>query len=262
MRKSLVPATCRRGTLRQVIGIAGRGAEAGGWLTHSQIESLTGFLGYGNPAGAFWFIGLEERASGTDDVLRHELEVRAQHFGPIEDLTALEAKEFDTPTFSIANYVRTWRIMSKIVLHLRGNDDWQLKAADYQAKRLGRRDGETFLAELLPLPAPSASQWPYTRLFPTRAAYESSILPRRIEALRTLLRQHRPAWIFCYGKSYWSQFQRLFPDIAEFRPLAGGDILTGLTPARGRAVLTPFFTPYRMSDARIAELAQQLGLGR
>ena len=92
--------------------------------------------------------------------------------------------------------------MSKIVLMMDGDPQWQEveRARQYQAERLGRAEGETFLADLLPLPANSVGDWPYPELFPDKDSYERQVLPGRIQALATLAQRHRPSFVFCYGK--------------------------------------------------------------
>ena len=50
-------------------------------LSRDQLRKLTGFLGYGNPTGRFWFMGIEEGGEGS----ARELQMRARHFAAIED---------------------------------------------------------------------------------------------------------------------------------------------------------------------------------
>lgn len=125
-------------------------------LTAEELQKLLDFQGWGNPGGDFWFVGMEERGDGNDLELRWRL-----GFTPIEDLIPahLRWEQFkpDEP-FDPLLLVRTWATMSKIVLRLRGEENWTDtdRLRRYQAGRLGRPDGETFLTELLPLPAPGA----------------------------------------------------------------------------------------------------------
>src|SRR5687767_6541542 len=112
----------------------------------TSLQPLFDFLGYGNPAGRFWFIGMEERGAETDDGLALELDWR-RTFQPIEDLMQAHAKWVDFKSdepFDPTKLVRTWSVMCKLVLCISGHSDWSSIEAVrvYQANRLGRRDGE------------------------------------------------------------------------------------------------------------------------
>ena len=114
--------------------------------------------------------------------------IRADHFEPIEDLKRAQEHPAFESDFTVAQRVTTSAIMSKIVLRMDGDPDWQSvdRARQYQAERLGRFGGETFLTDLLPLPANSVGDWPYPELFVGKEAYRREVLPARIAALREL----------------------------------------------------------------------------
>ena len=77
----------------------------------------------------------------------------------------------------------------------------------HQSQVLGRQGGDTLLAELMPLPKPSQSSWPYSALakdlafLKSRNAYLDEIRPQRIEILRHAIRRHRPNCVVFYGMS-------------------------------------------------------------
>src|SRR5579859_4570779 len=108
-------------------------------LSAAELNAALGFLGYGNPAGAYWFIGIEERGVGDSDTLWQELRVRAKHFAAIEDLKAAQGHPVGS-SFQVGQHVPTWLVMSKIVLRLNGDEGWHenARAQQYQAERLGR----------------------------------------------------------------------------------------------------------------------------
>ncbi len=84
----------------------------------------------------------------------------------------------------------------------------------YQATELGRCHGDSLLTELLPYPHPNEGDWRYDDYgrYANREAYERTLLPRRIELLRTVLREGRRDLVVCYGKSKWCEFRKLFDD--------------------------------------------------
>jgi hypothetical protein len=120
-------------------------------LTNDDIQSLLRFVGYGNPAGPFWFVGMEE----AGDLTPAELLTRAREFRTVDDLARAHA----LPGYwtDMTRLRPTWSAMSRLVLRLSGEANWRDRqlVRSYQVNRLGHSDGETFLSEALPLPAPS-----------------------------------------------------------------------------------------------------------
>jgi len=223
----------------------------------AEIEKLLTFKGYGNPDGQFWFIGMEEQGNGS------ELELRwRQTFEPIEDLMRVHQRwveDFEpSERFDPEKLIPTWATMSRIALRLTGSRDWSdvEQVRRYQSQRLGRRDGETFLSEILPLPAPSSSDWPYPGLFPTRAAYEGSVRHPRLTMLHELFERHEPTYVFCYGKANWEHHKEIFP-AARFEPVVDDEVMLARYGS-GVLVLTPFFVPYRMTNDLIERTARAI----
>ena len=133
--------------------------------------------------------------------------------------------------------------MCRIVGRLTGVCNWRDTeyVRDYQEKYLGRRDGNTFLTEVLPLPKRSTGSWPYDALWPTKDEYERSVLGDRIDMLRELRRHHTPRYTFCYGKGFWDHHKHIFKE-RRFRPLIENDAEISVENA-SVVVLTRFFEP-------------------
>lgn len=211
------------------------------------------FKGYGNPAGLYWFIGIEERGSPKGLAAR-------EHFEEVEDLARAHSKEL--LNFPLTTLIPTWATMSRIVLRLDGENDWTRtsRVRKYQAERLGRFNGETFLADLLPLPATSTAHWHYADLYPDRETYVKALLPKRQEMLRGLFLKYRPKYVFCYGKGMWEEFSKVFE--VEFRAALDGYIKVA-SLGNSAIVLTPFFFYYLMTINtidRVALLLDAMGL--
>jgi hypothetical protein len=224
-------------------------------LTPEDIERLLRQKGFGNPSGPYWFIGQEEGGGGSVE----ELRVRARDIREIDDFGRVHA----LPSFYLdrtKHVTSTWIIMSKIVLRLEGRDQWRSSEAalEYQARHLGQPDGDTFLAEIMPLPAPRRRTWPYPWLFPTRDDYERTVRPIRIALLRRLVEDHRPRFVFGYGKGYghWDDHRAVF-DGVQFNPALNGRILLGHL-GMTIIVLTPFFHYWLMTSDMIQGMAEQL----
>jgi hypothetical protein len=78
----------------------------------------------------------------------------------------------------------------------------------------------------MPLPAPTTGQWPYKDLFAdprfaSREIYLTNVKPYRIKYLQGLITQQQPRLVICYGKTYWGDYQRLFPQ-SKFLPATLG----------------------------------------
>lgn len=174
--------------------------------------------------------------------------MRADHFQPIEDLKRAQEEPAFGSEFRVSNYVRTWRIMTKIVLRLEGDADWSAprRARSYQADQLGRFGGATFLADLYPLPAENDADWPYPELYPTRDDYRREVLPHRLGILHTLWQQYSPLYVFCYGKGHWAEYQQLFSEIEEYAPILEGAMRLGY--ARHGRLVVP--TPFQLREER------------
>ena len=214
------------------------------------VAKLLQFKGYGNPAGPFWFVGIEERGSGTIDDLR----TRAA-FHEIEDLALVHSSP---PLGPVTSLIPTWATMSKIVLRLSGEPRWHDRelVLQYQVKKLGRLRGETLLTELLPLPKPSDTDFPDWWPFTSWETYAEEVLPGRIDMMRRLFDVNRPRFIFCYGKWYWQYHRKIFPD-ANFSPIVAGKMqMAALGPSR--IVLTPFFAWFLMSNNLIDAMAKEV----
>jgi hypothetical protein len=204
-------------------------------LTAEQIKRLLTFRGYGNPSGRFWFVGMEE---GGGDI--ESLRIRADKFSTLEDL-AESHKRFDSHDMS--NLISTWRIMSAIVGRISGIADWWDPdyARDYQAKHLGRTDGETYLTEILPLPKRSLDDWPYGDIFDSPKDYFKQVFPDQRDSLQVEYEgaDPKPQFVFCYGKKYWPHHREIF-DFVKFQPALSGKIQWGQNESTV-FILTNFF---------------------
>lgn len=173
------------------------------------FEHLAAFKGYGNPAGKYWFIGSEEGLEDAGD-LNAEIERRG-YLNEIEDLARAREKGGSG----------AWYNMALIALKIDGCETWN-RPVTYKEQFLGRTDGDTFLADLFPLPKPKRVDWPYVSPYADRDAYERALLPRRLALIRDLWSQNAPEFVFCYGKGHdgkdWKAFEDLFPgSYSEFR---------------------------------------------
>ena len=220
-------------------------------LSPAELERLVAFKGYGNLNADYWFVGWEEHVARDRDPIE-ELRVRAT-WPDIADLG--EANTSLGTHFN--HYVPTWAVMIKFLLRLKGVPDWAdgRVVRDYQVDRLGRHRGESFLAEVLPLPSPSTADWPYTGLFVNRDDYQRQVRPKRLDLLRRTALDASPKFAICYGKGNWNHHMELFP--GAYEPVLDGECLAS-TIGTTTVVLTPFFSPQYLSTKKIDRLCRQL----
>ena len=220
-------------------------------LSKEELDRALKFEGYGNKAASFWYIAMEEGGGSVQ-----ELRKRVRQYDPVEHLHSGPAKlGLDTKFL----HVPTWRVMSKLVIALQGKTGWRetSSAREYQANELGRADGDTFLAELMPLPARSIGVWPYEAIYSSRKEYYADVRPRRIEWLRSEVRKFRPSWIICYGKSNWRYYEEIFRDV-RFKPAINQEIRVG-QDGNATILLLPFFAYQFVSSALIEQVANIFG---
>lgn len=186
-----------------------------------------------------------------------ELGILARSFDLFEDLHSALGK-LDRQGL-LRSHVPTWRLMSKLIMALSGRTGWQgtLAAREYQASELGRFNGDTFLAELMPLPARGISIWPYESLFPTRSDYEANVRPGRIRRLRSEISAFKPPFVICYGKGNWDFHKEIFDDVT-FRSELDDEILVGLSGG-STILLLPTLSYYLMMTNLISKIAGLFG---
>lgn len=214
-------------------------------LTEEEKRNAERFQGYGNKEGKYWFLGMEEGGGSLE-----ELKKRAVLFSEVEDL--YDAHEKLGRAHTMERHVPTWRVMSKLVMALNGQPDWaNVEAArTYQAEKLGRKAGETFLVELMPLPSPSTQVWPYKSIYCDRDAYYQAVRPGRIAMLRKEVSSYSPEFLICYGKGNWRHHEEIFEE-TDFIPAIDGKIKVGMR-AGTTILLLPFFS-YRLATRNLTE---------
>jgi hypothetical protein len=183
-------------------------------FSEEDADKLLDFIGFGNLDGPIWFLGMEE-GGGNEKTIRVRLD-----FDEVMDLEEAHRELGITHHFGPKPQLQpTWSVLSKIALGLNGKPNDSESARRYQARELGSEDGETLVCELLPLPNPGMDHWIYADLFndsrlEDRETYEAHVLPTWQERYVRLLEKHEPGLVICYGKTYWSRYEKLFPRAA------------------------------------------------
>ena len=176
---------------------------------------MSTFLGYGNLAGPIWFVGMEESGGDFEEIERRLVTWQQRGGRQVEDCAEYHIALGLDRNFRDHKPViqRTWRGLMLATLAFQGRPADREAVREFQRAEWGRSAGSVALLELLPLPSPSISNWIYgdhseISELETRARYEATRVPRRMEALRALVAKHRPTAVVFYGsryQPYWEQ---------------------------------------------------------
>lgn len=195
-----------------------------GVLTQQHFSGVAASLGYGNPAGPVWFIGAEEGLGGAMSEGEQEANIMARsqwdavmdmfeaHLTLTEDGKAIDISQPRKGSIGV------WLWMARIARAHAGmaNPLDKELATEYVRQRLGRKDGTTFLTELSPLPT-RATNAPHGLMEFADTAEGRSVLATRKAEIRSLLVQHRPELIICYGKNKRAEFAE-FLGVKNWKP--------------------------------------------
>jgi hypothetical protein len=106
-------------------------------VSDEQFDRLNEFVGYGNPDGRYWFVGMEEGREPDLD-LSFEIHIRTL-WNAVEDVHDTRA----SLGLDMRGPHPTWRQMSRITMKMDGRSDWSDTTAvrDYKGKKLARAEG-------------------------------------------------------------------------------------------------------------------------
>jgi hypothetical protein len=172
------------------------------------------FYGYGNYNGQFWFIGMEEGGGNSFLEINKRLNAwRRSGRHALEDVVQYHTEIGLMDWFNDKPKLQpTWNKLIRILLSSNGQLPTTEQVRKYQKILLGRRNGDTCLVELLPLPSPSVGLWLYTQhsrlpYLTNRETYKQCCLPLRIKYLRDRINQYKPKAVVFYGLSYYKYWQ-------------------------------------------------------
>jgi hypothetical protein len=216
------------------------------------------FIGYGRLAAPVVFLGVEEGLA--DEAALHDDLLRRSQFESVMDVKEAHEGIADGQSLFSDNPRRqpTWRVMADVMLHFENRqfsstDERKAERTAYRAKRLGRKDGNSLLAELLPYPHRNTGSWLYGEKFSGREAYVDAILPQRIKLLDDVLSERPRKAVICYGRSEWPNFKRLFEGVPAWRILGRFECAEW---HGARVTLTDHFaTKYFNTDNELDELS-------
>jgi hypothetical protein len=178
-------------------------------VSRATIENcLYNWLGYGNPNGKFWFVGIEEslnlRKCTNVDTVRDYFQIRSE-FDLAMDLEETHHELLGRP-LSTFNRDTAWHKSARFLLAWEGHDPDLNQIGRYvdgpQAK-LGRDGSHNFALETFPLiKASSSSVGRYGDIWDSVDEYHEEVLPGRMDLMvNTLETNPNVEWIYVYGLS-------------------------------------------------------------
>lgn len=172
---------------------------------------------YGNQNAPYWIVGPEEGGVSTIEEFENRLNAwDALGREPVVDIVKFHNLIGEGRWFSEqAPTQATWRPIIYLLLALKGMKPNIENVRQYQKNSLGRITGETWVTELLPLPAKNEGTWIYDRLseisglhfLSGRKLYKEYCAPHKIKRLKNAVDKYAPNVVILYGKNdgYWSQ---------------------------------------------------------
>ena len=193
---------------------------------------MTTFYGSGNYTGDYWFIGMEEGGGSTFERVKKRLETW-QKLGEEELVDIYKFHigiNFPDYFRNPVKLQRTWAQQARIILAAKGKPTTVDHVKAYQRDIIGRKNSETCLLELLPLPSPSTSIWNYgewsnLHYLRDRKTYLKYCIPWRCKHIRSQIITHKPKVVVFFGKSYSPYWQQIAGNNIKFRDQ--GDFLIG-----------------------------------
>jgi hypothetical protein len=198
-------------------------------------------LGLGDPEATLWTVGIEEGGTWcTDDkseeyVLLH-LRNRIRKF--TEEIIPVDAGD--------SNNFRVAHVAAKISCGIsRCCNDWRGNWKWYQECKLWKEGSKTCNINIYPLGKDSLkSSFPkcYRKLFGVDnwENYKKIVEEQRFKRIWDFYREKQPQAIICYGKSHWSEFEKIF-ELDKEKSEEYVDKSTKIYPEK-RVILTRHFS--------------------
>jgi hypothetical protein len=206
-------------------------------FTKPEVLRLLQHIGFGNPDGAFWFIGNSELAASDGNATLSERLALTEFQREFID-AAIYKRRFLTDggsfygasSWQYANYIAT-RVQLPVA------EQTEDARRNYFTNRFGALDGDVLLTDILSLPARSTSsaQWPYRETTITDSPLYHTVLrdpqrflddqltgrDARVKRLSELyaglkVQKTAPRFVFCYGRSNWRYYKEIFPQVQVY----------------------------------------------
>lgn len=177
-----------------------------------EFNIINNWLGWGDPFGGIWFIGIEEgiswACSSEDELEQSRNEIHNNYKSRYKKINN-KSDRVMKPHAPVANVSAKIACISSI-----SKNKWK----SYQNEMLWVGDCKVFNGNILSLGKRSLSlnSWPpgYNALFgfsyKEYNTYFEKVIAHRYRIFRELRDECKPSAIVCFGKSHWSEFEKVF----------------------------------------------------
>lgn len=171
---------------------------------NEQFKILSNFMGFGNPKGKIWFVGLEE-AQDFEHNLDTILQTYSNKYIPFEIGSIKEdSEEYGN------RYTKVYDIMAKIMVGIAGADHWE----EYRNNKLLTTAGNEFQMNLYPLGKKNLNSWPdFYRAqfgFVNKHDYLTYVQTNRFPVLYDYWKLNSPEFTICFGIGNIEDFKTAF----------------------------------------------------
>jgi len=180
------------------------------------------FYGYGNYHGDYWFVGMEEAGGGDFKDLNNRMNTWSNRGNQeIDDIAEYHRDIGCLPDAKLDAKldVPVWRSIIRVLLSAKGKENIALEdIRKYHINELGRKDKETCLLELLPLPSPSHKDWIYNQhsrltFLANRKEYENHCVEKRRSHINDRIKEYQPKAVVFYGRTHEYSWRKIAADI-------------------------------------------------
>lgn len=176
-------------------------------------QYIHGFYGYGNLDADCWFIGMEGGFKEDVEDVEKRLEKRLKTWNEWEREELEDLRDFQEE-IGIDEWFGenpksqdTWNPLIRVLLAIKRGTQEEAdldKVKRYQSEKLGRKNGETLLLELLPLPSKSTDKWIYDEY--SEIEYLQS---RERYRIKDLIKDNSPKFVVFYGISNKEHYKEI-----------------------------------------------------
>lgn len=224
-------------------------------------DYMSRFVGFGDPSAPLWFIGLEQ--GGGESI--GELERRVEAWRELGAASFANLRDYCERIGERRWHGRSARIqptlgkLVRVVLASQGQVADRASVRRHQAETFGCTPGGSVIAELMPLPSRTISEWIYSSLesvpgLESREAYLRRYRPLRLALLQQIIRDAAPKAVVFIGTSEWDTWS----EVAGQRFVLGPGGASWCEAGRTRFVVLAHPTAYGANNAYFEEVGRAL----
>ena len=207
-------------------------------FSKQEVLLLLKFIGYGNPAASYWFIGNQEIGPRDGATILSERSEEVEFHKEFTDAAIYKNRYRNETTYPYGS--PAWQFASHLLSRLVASDQDQSDEGRqrYFQEQFGATEGDVLLIDAISLPAASfdAAHWPYQNVSITDSPRYNDVLrdPKlfaedqlfgqatRYKRLSELydglkIQKKAPDFVFCFGRpTTWRGYKEIFPNVSTY----------------------------------------------